>query len=597
MLQQVLSISLLAAMAVPPASSQGIRAGSCVNCAAVIAIPATKVLVATPFPSVYPPSPTDSTNAVLLGNGLRDKLARAIDGGDWQVITRLQMNNSLVQWGYSADALLPPELARTVQNQLSARVLVSTALSKGADGRYVANTRFSGSNDGAGHVIKSTQAAGQQLNDMGSKLADQVTILFKAYADAKACNDNQTSNPSKAIESANKALKTVPGFGTAEFCLGEIAQAKDSSSGEALQHFKNAVTADPMSLQAVFQLATIDSRKHDSSAVVSDYQQMITIAPTNTKLANDAIRIFTAYGHPEAAAQVVDQQSKLDPTNPDWPDLQGNACAAQGANDTVPAQQQAKYKCAFDAFAHEYELDPERADTLFFQKIEFVAGTRQDSMTFAQRYVKKYPNNPDPLQLEMQLFAGAGQIDSAVRLANLLVRLDPTNTKPLLLVTLSLLNAHRDSAALAFVPQIKKSDDDTKNKYSGLLIQFADSASVRAADSTKHTASDDSTMVHLSQAVLDISPSNKQLVEYANYFIVLGLRPGLSVLSQQVRSDKSCDTVNKYVAFLDLLEPSVTAIAASSNQNIAAFGTAFVAPIQQERTQIPAMKSAFCKTP
>ena len=69
----------------------------------------------------------------------------------------------------------------------------------------------------------------------GHKMADQLSVIFKAYTDAKVCNDQQTINQAKAIEAANKALKQVPNYGFAEYCLGEIAQKKDSASDEALQ--------------------------------------------------------------------------------------------------------------------------------------------------------------------------------------------------------------------------------------------------------------------------------------------------------------------------------------------------------------------------
>ena len=125
-----------------------------------------------------------------------------------------------------------------------------------------------------------TQAPNQQLNDFGGKIADQLSAIFKAYADARVCNDQQTTNRAKAIDGANKALRQVPHYGYAEYCLGQIAQQKDSASDEALQYYQNAVIGDPFSLKALNQLAFIHIRRHDSTAVVADFQQMITIAPT-----------------------------------------------------------------------------------------------------------------------------------------------------------------------------------------------------------------------------------------------------------------------------------------------------------------------------
>ena len=314
---------------------------------------------------------------------------------------------------------------------------------------------------------------------------------------------------------------------------------------------------------------------------------MITIAPTDRGLAERAINVFKQFNRPEAAEQVVNQQIKLDPYNPDWLDLKGNSCAAQGAGESDAAKARTKFDCAYSAFEQEYTLDPTRGDSLLFQKIIFVAGRQADSLTWARRYVQKYPSSIDALKLEAQMFVASGNVDSAIAVANLVTKLDPAEYKVLLAVAISLLNAKRDSAALQFLPFFKANTDETaKNSYAGILVQFADSAS-------KRTPMDDSLMARLGRAVVQVNPPNKQYLEFGHYFIVRALADSLSPLSQSVRADKSCDKVKRYDLILAELEPSLVVLTTSSNTGLSGYGTQLLPSVQSERKLIPQLQTAF----
>lgn len=584
MLQQVMSVSLLSAFAVmSPVASQGIR-GTISGTPAYVA-PATRVLVATPYPS----SSADSSAAVTIGNAVREKLIGKIGGSDWLVITRRDMNTNLQTWGYSPDQLFPPESARQMATAMQARMFVMTTMTKEPGGLFTASIRVTGIADEAGQVVKTTQLPGQSAADFGGKIAEQVTIIFKAYPDAKSCTDNLAANKPKAIDGAGRALKVVPNYGLPEYCLGLIEQAKDSVGAEAVHHFTNATIGDPFSLKAFNQLAIIHQKKRDTTGVVSDYQHMITIAPTNQPLAAEAVKIFKQWGRPDAAEQVVAQQIKLDPTNADWPDLQGNSCAASAAGESDPAKAKAKFACAYTAFMQEYTLDPTRADTNFYPKIVFVAGNRADSMLWAKRWADKYTSSADPYKLELSLYMDGGQIDSALNVVKVLSAIDPTDTRPTLAIDIALLKARRYDDAIKLSDYFQKNGDETtKNQYAGLLVQQADSESRR-------TPHDDSLLVHLGQAIVAFNPPNKQYFDFGNYFITAGLTPGLQVLSQTSRTDKSCETVKRYEALLNQMAPPMAILVQSSNQNLVTYATGLSTTIQDELRRMPELEKAFCK--
>jgi tetratricopeptide (TPR) repeat protein len=583
MLHQAISLSLLAAAvaSIPPAASQGITGSISGNTRT--GPPATRVLVATPYPS----SPGDSVAAVTIGDVMRRKLSGNL-GSDWLVITRQEMNKNLMTWGYGADQLFAPESARSMAVAMTARVFVMTTLTKGGDGRMTASIRVTGVADEAGQVVKATQLPGQKIEDFAGKITDQINVIFKAYPEAKQCGDNLTVNKVKAAESANKAIKIVPNYGLPEYCLGLIEQAKDSVGPETMRHFKNAIIGDPFSIKAINQVAIIDQKKHDTTAVVADYQQLLTVAPTNRALADEAVKIFNQYNRPDAAEQVVDAQMKLDPSSPDWPELKGNLCAARGVSQADTAKARAEFACAYASFNQEYTLDPSRADTNFYPRMVFVAGTRADSMLWARRWAKAFASSTDPYKVEMQIYMDAGQIDSVLNVVKVLAAVDPNDAKPVVAVEVMLLNKQRYDDAIALQSYLKNAPDDAKNQFAGLLVSFADSAGRR-------TPQDDSAMVKLGQAVVAFNPPNKTYFEFGHYFIVRGLQNGLTVLSKAARDDKSCDTIKRYTAFLDVLEPSLTVISASTNAGIASYGNQLLTPVQAERKAIPELQKAFCK--
>ncbi len=531
MLQHVISVSLLSAMAATaPVASQGISPRSSISGVVRDAgPPATKVLVATPFPS----SPADSTVAVIIGTALRDKLTSKLDQGEWSVISRRDMNTSFQTWGYNPDQLFPPDLARQVASSLSARMFVMTTLTKGPGGLFTASIRVTGIADDAGQVVKLAQLQGQTPQDFGGKIGEQATIIFKAYPEAKSCSDNVAANKPKAVISANNAIKVVPNYGLAEYCLGLIEQSKDSVGPETLRYFSNAVIGDPFSLFALNQIRIIHEKKKDSTAVVADYQAMLTIAPTNQKLADEAVKKFKRYGRPDAADQVVEQQLKIDPTNPDWQDLKGNSCAVQASGESDPVKAKTKFACAYTAFEQELTLDPTRADTNFFPKIVYVAGNHADSMTWAKKWAEKYASTEDPYTLELQLYMDVGQTDSALMVVKTLNAINPGNPKPALAVDMALLKAKRYDDVIKLGAYFQKSgDDNSKNTYAGLLVTYADSE-------TRNPTRDDSLLARIGHALVAFNAPNKQFVEYGYYFNASGLQPGFIALSKPQRAATS----------------------------------------------------------
>ncbi|MEP6589759.1 MAG: hypothetical protein ABJC19_01130 [Gemmatimonadota bacterium] len=569
MFQQVSSLVVLVAVAMaPPLPAMQIRG----TIGGRAAAPKTLIMVANPYAS----SPADSVTAIAIGTAMRDKIEKGA-GADYRIITRKEMNDALNTFGYGTDAILTPFSSGQLARQLGARYFVTATMGKAPSG-FSVTARLIGTNLDVGQVVN---GSGARPNDLGSEVGDGVAQAIKALADAKSCSDLAATKPAKAIESANKAIKSVPNYGLAEYCLAELAMKTDPVGTEAMTHLQNTVKGDPYSLVALDQISQIYQKKGDSTKTVETFQQMLRAAPTNKGLLETAFKLFLSYGRPDAAMAVADSGITQDPTNTDWYDLKSNVCFAKE-----------DYGCAVSSLEQVFVVDSTRADTLFFQKILFATSTKPDTakyLVYAHKAVQRFPDNPGLLEELGKAYSWAGQADSAVAVTRRLVLLDPTKTDAVLRVVKQLFDGGKSREAIQFAPTIKQfGDEDTKNNFSNLVLQ-----SMQTVASA--TPRDNPLLVAMGEASLSVVPTNPNIVVFTNYFYAVGLQPSLSELATSVRAQKSCELARKEQELLSKLEPAVTIAATSTNAGVAAYAKQLLGSVQTEKPAVNQMIGAFCK--
>ena len=431
-LQRLALIALGGLVSAVPLGAQGIPRGA--RTQTVTAAP--RLMVANPFAN----APADSANAVRIGSAAREQMKDVV-GRNFTVVEQSQMNDALKQYGYPVDAILSPPLATTLAKNIQARVLMTGTMVR-AGNRVSVTARLIGVNDDAGNVVTLTQGQGQSLDDFGKKLAQALAPAVKALPDAKACVDQRASKPDKAVEAANKAIKTLPNHGLAEFCLAQIAMDRKAPRPEVVKHLQAATKGDPMSLQVWTALATQHQQANDTANTLVAFSQMLRVAPTNQKLREELFKYFLQSGHPETARKVADEGLKLDPYNPDLYDLKSNACLFLS-----------DFKCAVDALETMYATDSTKADTLFFTKISAAAaeGEKPDTarlLKWTQIGVRKYPDNMTLLGYLNRAYSLAGPVDSVVAVTNRIIAKDTTAVVPALEAARALISppAHQGSS-------------------------------------------------------------------------------------------------------------------------------------------------------
>lgn len=570
MFQQVSSLALLALMSiVMPAPAMQIRGTISGNS---VSKPKTLILIANP----YSPQPGDSAMVVAIGTAARDRLEKSV-ATDFRVVTRKEMNDALLTFGYPPDAVLLQQGVQAMAASMGTRYYVYSNISRSA-GNVVVTTRLVGSNIDVGHVVSVSGQPGQEL---GNRIADAVGPAVKALVDAKQCSDLADTKKDRAVEAANKALKNVPNFGLAEYCLAQISRKTDSLGAERMTHLENAVKGDPFSLVALSDISVIHYLKGDSLKTIETYQQMLRAAPTNRALLEQAFKLFLAFGKPDAAMAVADSGIKQDPTNTDWYDLKSNVCFAQGDNE-----------CAVRALTASYAADSSRADSTFFNKILFAASQKPDTakyLEFAVKAVKRNPNNTGLLEELAKAYALTGAVDSTVAVTQRLIAVDPSKSGSVLGVVQQLLNAGKPREAIGFAPNIKQyGDEEAKNNFAGLVFQ-----SMQKLVAAKPL--DNVLLAEMAEATLSVGPTNKDIILYSNYFWAIGLQSGLSDLATSVRAQKSCELAKQEQTLLAKLEAAVTIAATSPTEAISSYAKRLLGSVQTEKPAVVQMIGSFCK--
>lgn len=499
-----------------------------------------RLMVANPFSF----SATDSSAAVRIGTGMRDRMDHSSDRW-YKLITRQQMNEALAQYAYPVDAVLPPLVARQLATSLNARAMVVSTLLKGEGGRYTVEARLANMNDDAGQIVRVTQVANQAFEDFGGKVADSLGAAFKALPDAKACEDTRARDVNKATESALKALKNLPNSGLAEYCLAQIQIAKKGPVDSILAHLTNATKGDRLSLDTWTAMAVQYQAKGDSAKTIETFQEMLRVAPTNEALRKEAFKLFQNYNRPDAAEDVARQGIEQDPNNTDLYDLLFGACIVQG----TPA----KNKCAVEAMEKVYSLDSTKADTTFFTKILLAANQPPPDTAVVLRWARmgatKYPNHGYLLGQLAGAYSMAGPIDSAVAVTKRLMAVDSSDVTPVLRVSQALIGANRVPEVLPLATYIEKfGDDEAKQNYGNIVA--------RAALPLLQT--DLPNALEAARSAARVTPKGNQVSALANYVLGIAAVVTASKMDAETERTKSCDMAKQMQSLIDEAGPALT---------------------------------------
>ncbi len=535
---------------------------------------APKILVATPF--VF--NNSDSAAAVRFGAELRDRVRREA-GSNFSVIEREQMNQALVTWGYPQDAILDATVSRSFGQQLSARALMFSQMQPVSGGRYSVTSRLVGLRDDAGYVVHRTQLPGESLEDHAREIARQFKDPIRAYQDAKECQ-NLRSNPEKrrdAVRAAEKALDRVANYPLAEVCLAQIAIEDGAPSDSIIKHLQNSLQGDPLSVPSWRLLAIQYEAQNDSANVITAFQEMLLIEPTNDALRETAIKLFNQYGHPQAAVEIADKGLELDPFNPDLWDLKANAHAVAGQ---MPQ--------AVEALGQIYQIDSSSVDTAYFLKLSVFADAAGDStvtLRWARTGANRFPENVTLATQLVNAYNAAGELDSSIVATRRLIELGSDKAATPALATAQKLSENRRvTEAFEFVEfAVANGDESTRQNAAAILTQ--------GALPLLQQPTDFEGAAQASRMAIELADGgNPQITRTANY--ILGFATFLTVagLDKEAEETKSCELAQRMDG---LLKESEAALQAGRETNAEA-ADEYLGYVDGYKPRVASMVRAYC---
>lgn len=569
----VLAVGILAGLVGTPLTAQiptNSRIGS------QPATPLPKLMVSNP----YARRSEDSATSVQIGSALRSRMER-VANGTYQVVTRVQMNDALIEYGYNPDAILQPPVQRQFASAVNARVLLGTQLAQSQSGGVTITARIIGLNDDAGTVVVATRSAGQSLDAFGNAIADQLQPVIKAAKDAKACVDQRSTDAKKAETSARRALATNPKNGLAHLCLAQLAADRKAPSDSVIAMLTRAIEGDPQSLPALVMVAKEYEARGDTARLITTYQQMLVAAPTNDQLRKEAMQRFLISNRTDAARKAAEDAIALDEYNPDLYDLMSNVCIFEN-----------NYACAVDALEKLYAIDSTKADSTFYMKIAAVASQPAESpdtvrlIRWAQAGVTKYPGNSTLVSQLLGAYALRSEVDSMVSVAQRLLVIDTTNVAPALLVINELAKQNRvaDAAPLLEVVKQRGTADDKEN-VAIVLVNVAFKLLQEPQDLVK--------AAELSRQARGMVDSTTSTRAWPNASYALGIATVVQVskLDPQTEQQKSCEMARQEDA---LVVESLGALSAAKSVNPGQVDT-YVSYLNSLKPRIASMIRAYCR--
>jgi tetratricopeptide (TPR) repeat protein len=569
----VLALGVLAGLIGSPLTAQ-IPTNSRIGSQPAQSLP--KLMVSNP----YARRSEDSLTSVQIANALRNRMER-VASGTYQVVTRAQMNEALVGYGYTPDAILQPPVQRQFASAVNARVLLGTHMAQSSAGQVTVTARLIGLNDDAGTVVVATRSSGQSLDAFGTSIADQLQPVVKAAKDAKACVDQRTTDAKKAETAARRALTTNPKNGLAHLCLAQLASDRKAPSDSLIQMLNRAIEGDPQSLPALVMLAKEFQTRADTTKLATTYMQMLVAAPTNDQLRAEALRFLLSAGRLDLARKVAEDALALDEFNPELYDLMSNVCIFEN-----------NYKCAVDALEQLFAIDSTKADSSFYIKIAAVASQPSESpdtvrlIKWTQAGVNKNPTNSTLVSQLLGAYALRGEADSMVSVAQRLLAIDTTNVAPALLVINELAKQNRGQDAAALIEVVKRrGTPDDKEQVAIVMVNAAFKLLQEPQDLVKAAE-----LARQARGMVDSATSTRAWPN-AGYALGIATVVQVSKLDPQTEAQKSCEMARQEDA---LVTESIAALTSSRSVNPSQVDT-YLGYLNSLKPRVASMIRAYCR--
>jgi tetratricopeptide (TPR) repeat protein len=464
---------------------------------------------------------SDKDLGVQAAEAIRSQLQKQTNLRDLVVVPKTDINNSLIQSGYTTTEALAPGDAKALAMLVRAPQYLDGMVAKTPAG-YKIDSRLIISRDmNRAQVLPSAQ--GSNLDDAANQVAKSIKDARRQLAGEETCHNAVAQGQFQAgVTAARGAMAGYPSANIAAACLVD-AYAGLKMDDSVIAVAERIRASDPRNTVALRRLAEIYRTKNDTTKELNVLSSLAAADPTNIKLIQDVVNEYALAGHAQQAIPLVRDLVQNNPGDPQLLNLAWLVYLNAKAYDD-----------AINVGNEMVRVDTAFATADYYKRLAaaYTAMNQpQKASEAAARGVAKFPNDPNLALFSAQAMIKAGQTLQAAEVARRALAANPSS-EPAYLVLFQAYGKQPDT--LYSILQRAANANVNKSLLANFALQQGNSA-FETAKTSKKMADYNSALRFLQFSnQMEASPTASFLVGYTS--VLRG-----QDLMNAAATQKSCD--------------------------------------------------------
>lgn len=367
---------------------------------------------------------TDSAASIAVMDAAREKLGQLARYKVY-VVPKPKLCEALKASDFACDVLLDESQALLLARFLNVNAYTAGTLERNAGG-LTAHVRIR--DIGSSGLAAELSAASPLAGALGEALAQRMNTIVRAAEEARNCNDQrQKSQFAKALESAQKALRTEPNLTAAHLCVATVYEAERMPPDSMIAAALRAAKGDSLNATAWETVFRGYQQKGDTLKAIDALIHEIAGEPQNVQLRLGVAELLRQQKQYPQAVRVLDDGLARTPGDTKLLDLKARVCIEGEL-----------WRCVLDGFVAQVQADSTKlADTSFLKAAigaaQQVADTQQ-LLFFSHAAARHFPKNAAYWKALGAAFDLKGAGDSSLWAYKQSLAIDPTDMASTLLV-------------------------------------------------------------------------------------------------------------------------------------------------------------------
>jgi tetratricopeptide (TPR) repeat protein len=360
---------------------------------------------------------SDKDLGVQAAEAIRNELQKQTNLRDLVVVPKTDINNSLIQSGYTTTEALAPGDAKALASLVRAPQYLDGTVSKTPSG-YKIDSRLIISRDmSRGQVLPTAQ--GTKLDDAAGQVAKSIQAARRQLAGEETCHNAVSQGKyQEGVSAARSAMAGYPNANIAAACLID-AYAGLKMDDSVIAVSERIRASDPRNIVALRRLAEIYRAKNDTTNELNVLSALAAADPTNIKLVQDVVGEYAATGHAQQAIPLIRDLVQNNPGDPQLLNLAWLVYLnAKDFNDAINVGNEM------------VRVDTAAATADYYSRLAGAYSAMnqpQKASEAAARGAAKFPNDPNLQLFNAQALYKAGQLQQALDAAKKSVAANPKN--------------------------------------------------------------------------------------------------------------------------------------------------------------------------